>query len=215
MCEPLPVARADVVSNRAATHMAEFEVEARVPAPPANDFIVGQIRNFVYGTAKASRTDKRAVGAAQTPLGHIVPPRVLQPRQQFVANAIGFHATSDLLDGALPFCFAALAVAFSGNAERQIGRDFGTDLTTNLHQETIGQLRQRQVKTLATARTGAHRSAKTSTGRLSAIDCNEKSFFSASRIVWIEIVLSDEGPVLNVDRRQFTGSHADKCVLCG
>ncbi len=67
--QPLAVSRADLVPHIAAVHVAEVDVEARIPLPVALDMLARQIADFVDRTAETGRADHRAVGAGQTALG--------------------------------------------------------------------------------------------------------------------------------------------------
>ena len=66
------------VDDVAAIHVAEVQIETRVPLPFPFDMIALQVANLVDRRTKAGRTDHRAIRAGQTAGGDFGPARMFQ-----------------------------------------------------------------------------------------------------------------------------------------
>lgn len=77
--------------------MANIDIKTGVPTPLANDFLIGQVVNFVDTRTKACRADHRAVRARQASCCDIVPMGIFQLRQQSIPYPVRIQMFSNLL----------------------------------------------------------------------------------------------------------------------
>ena len=84
----------------------------------------------------------------------------------------------------------------------------------DLHHEqmtaVLDELRQGEVETGLDLRSGIHRDAEAGAARLTAIDRDDKGVVAAHLIGLVEVLAREKDPVLDGDRAQLTGAHADK-----
>ena len=153
--EPLTVAGANRRSHGAAVHVAEIEVEARIPAPLAINVVPLQIADVLDAAAKAGRANHRAIGARQAAVGDIRPARMLQVGKQEVVDVAGIDLAG-LLSGLLPADIAFGKLGGGRRSAREAGEHFPADVAARLHQKAAGKFCQREIKPRAASWAGFH-----------------------------------------------------------
>ena len=96
---------------------------------------------------------------------------------------------------------------------RQLREHLGAALAADLDEEAVPaveDLGQREVVACLGLRTGAHRDAEAGAGGLEAVDGDDERVLAARRVVAVGVAAAEEDAVLDRDRVQLAGAHADE-----
>ena len=146
MCQPLPIARADLVAHLAAAQIAEFQIEARVPLSLPLDVLAFQIAHFLDRVQKQVgqtivqfvHDRHRSATSFQREWSRLFSSRSRMPS---VSSRL-----VDLIDGLLP----GVGRLFQSRRQQPIGRQFGEQfaagLAADIDSESVVQFRHRQIE---------------------------------------------------------------------
>ena len=165
--------------------------------------------------AEARRADERAVAAGQAALGDVVPALVLE-----VARRAGRGGRSASSVAAHP-----LGGAGDGRGPRRRGRRGGrvapgARRASRAPRSVPTSTRKRcsPSRISVSARSyppsafgpGAHRRAEARAARLEAVDGDDEGVLAPRRVVAVGVATAEEDPILDRDRVQLAGAHADE-----
>src|SRR6516164_2075545 len=214
MRHPLAVARARRIPHAAAVDVGKIQCETGIPAAHALGGRTGEIGRVVDCRAEASRTYIGAIAAGEAASGDLVPPRVVGIGLKQFLYSVGIELSSHLTPGAVDNSLGGGDFLRGCRPLRQIPDHVRTRGASDVDHEKmtalLDELRQGQVETGLDLWSGIHRDTETGAARLTAIDRHDEGAVAALLIILVEVLTPEKDPVLDGDRAQFTGAHADK-----
>ena len=159
--------------------------------------------------AEAGRADRGAVAAGQAARGHLRPARVFEVREQGVAQIARRQAARLFCGGLRHLAFGPLGLGRGGFIERQLRQDRRALFAAGLDQKPLVQLTQRKVKTGGRTWAVAGGGTEAGIGRLRAVHGDEEQFPAPRGIVRVARRLAQEMRVLEFQRCEVAGAHAD------
>ena len=188
--------------------------EAGIPAPRARRLHAGEIARILHRRAEAGRADHRAIGAGEAALGDIGPARMLE-----IAQAAA-HAGRRRASRGPCFCAVRATTASAARPRRpsrrgaeasaRTSRPVSDPTSTRKRCSSPSQLRQRQVEARLRLRAGLHGDAEAGAARLAAIHRDDEVPLAPRLVVRVDIGVADQHAVLNLDRCDLAGAHADE-----
>ena len=217
MGHPLPVARPRRLADDAAVDVGEVGVEAGVPHAVALGLLPGEVGDVLDGRAEAGGAHHRAVGAGQAPRGHVVPPRAVHVGVEDLLDPVGLEPAPHPGARLLGDPCRGLLVGRRGRGCTDRVEQVGAPVAAHLDEEpvpAVEQLGQAQVERRATAglgsRPGAHRDAEAGAAGVGARDGDDEGVRAAPGVVRVHGAASGEHRVVDAERAQVAGPHAEE-----
>ncbi|GEM_PF-2412101 len=99
VCHPLPISAFHTIPRGASVHVAEGDIEARVPVAFAINVVASQIRHLGHGRAETRRTHHRAIRTRQASIGDFLPSRMAKIVHQQITNVGRIKLFGNLING--------------------------------------------------------------------------------------------------------------------
>src|SRR5271166_6740232 len=195
----------------------KIQREAGVPFAHTLGTIARQVAVILHGRAKAGRAHHRAIAAAETALGDLVPAWMIRIALKQFLDAVGIerppHSARRARDDPIRIGSIGRGRRPTGDLLEQSCARAAADLDEEVVPIALHEFGQRKIKAAACLWTGLHRNAEAGASGLRAIDGHNEGIPPARRVSGVGIGAIAENPVLYRDRVEFAGSDPEKRVI--
>src|SRR5271157_4412187 len=217
MHHPLAITRSRSSTHASAVDVGEVHREARVPFPPAFGVLASQVSSVFHRGAEAGGAHHGAVRARQATVRHVVPLRMLVVAVEEFLDSARVQAAAHVARGVIQDALSVLLVSVVGRLMRDLRQYFGAARRSHVHHKVVPpvlrQLCESEIEAGSRLRSGIHRSAEAVAASQPAIDRQNKQALAPRFVARINELTLEKDFVLNGDRMQFAGAHAEESII--